>query len=283
MAQYLRPQTLSEAVAALQANPALRIIAGGTDIYPSLGEDAQQASLLDITGLAALREIRCGDDGMRIGALATWSDLQAADLDPAFAALKEAGRDVGSPQIQNAATVVGNICNASPAADGTVALMALGAEVEIAGPDGQRRLPLDAFVTGVRRVALRPAEIVTAVHLPPLAGRSAFVKLGARKYLVISIAMVAAHVELDASGHIARAAIAVGSCAPVAQRLPKLEAALAGVRADHVAGAVRPELIDGLTPISDVRGEAAYREAVVPVLVRRALARCMTTETGARR
>lgn len=275
MAQYLRPQTLLEAVAALQADPALRIIAGGTDIYPSLGDDVQHASLLDITGLGALREISLTDDGLRIGALATWSDLQAANLGKAFVALKEAGREVGSPQIQNAATVVGNVCNASPAADGTVALMALRAEVEIAGPDGQRRMPLGAFVTGVRRVALNQGEIVTGLCLPPLAGTSAFVKLGARKYLVISIAMVAAHVELDASGCIAQAAITVGSCAPVAKRLPKLEAALVGVRFDELAGVTRPELIDGLAPISDVRGEAAYREAVVPVLVRRALARCM--------
>ena len=275
MAQYLRPQTLDEAVSALQADPALRIIAGGTDIYPSLGGDVQHTSLLDITGLAALRQITLSDDGLRIGALATWTDLQAADMGPAFAGLKEAGREVGSPQIQNAATVVGNVCNASPAADGTVALMALGAEVEIAGRDGQRRVPLSAFVTGVRRVALTKGEIVTALHVPPLVGTSAFVKLGARKYLVISIAMVAAHVVLDASGRIAQAAIAVGSCAPVAQRLPKLEAALVGVRPDGLAHAVCPELIDGLAPISDVRGEAAYRDAVVPVLVRRALARCM--------
>ena len=275
LTQYLRPQTLPEALAALQANPELRIVAGGTDIYPSLAEDVQHANLLDITGLSALRDITRPQGGLRIGALATWSDLQAADLGPAFLALQEAGREVGSPQIQNAATVVGNLCNASPAADGTVALMALGAEVEIAGPEGQRRLPLEAFVTGVRRVDLNKGEIVTALHLPALPGRSAFVKLGARKYLVISIAMVAAHVQLDASSRIARAAIAVGSCAPVAQRLRALEAALVGARAKDLTSAVRPELIEGLTPITDVRGEAAYREAVVPVLVRRALARCM--------
>ena len=275
MPQYLRPQTLDEAVAALQAHPALRIIAGGTDLYPALGDHVQHTDLLDITGLSGLQDITVTGDGLRIGALATWTDLQNAHLGNAYKALAEAGREVGSPQIQNAATVVGNLCNASPAADGTVALMALGAQVEIAGQDGVRTVPVESFVTGVRRVALAQGEIVTALHVPPATGGSAFLKLGARKYLVISIAMVAAHVALDASGRITHAAIAVGSCAPVAKRLPKIEAALLGVRRDDVAAVVRPELIDGLAPISDVRADAAYRETVVPVLVRRTLMRSM--------
>jgi CO/xanthine dehydrogenase FAD-binding subunit len=275
VARYLRPQTLTEAVAALQAHDGLRILAGGTDVYPALGEAAPHADLLDITGLTALRGVEAGPEGIRIGALATWTDLQRADLGPAFLALQEAGREVGSPQIQNVGTVVGNVCNASPAADGTVALMALGAEVEIAGSGGNRRMALGDFVTGVRRVALEPAEIVVALHLPPLTGRSAFVKLGARRYLVISIAMVAAHVEQDGRSRIARASVAVGSCSPVARRLSALEAALVGVGAADLADAVRPDLIEGLASISDVRAEAAYRDDAVPVLVRRALARCM--------
>lgn len=275
MPQYLRPQTLDEAVAALQAYPALRIIAGGTDLYPALGDHVQHTDLLDITGLSGLQDVTLTADGLRIGALATWTDVQAANLGNAYKALADAGREVGSPQIQNAATVVGNLCNASPAADGTVALMALGAQVEIAGQDGVRTVPVESFVTGVRRVALAQGEIVTALHVPPATGGSAFLKLGARKYLVISIAMVAAHVALDASGRITHAAIAVGSCAPVAKRLPQIEAALLGARRGDVAAVVRPELIDGLAPISDVRADAAYRETVVPVLVRRALMRSM--------
>ncbi|MFP4240025.1 MAG: FAD binding domain-containing protein [Rhodosalinus sp.] len=283
MGHYVRPKTLRDAVAALQEHPGMRILAGGTDVYPMLGEAVQDADLLDITGVAALRDITSGPDGLRIGALATWTDVQRADLGPGFRALQEAGREVGSPQIQNAATVAGNICNASPAADGTVALLALGAEVEIEGPSGVRRVPLGDFVTGVRRVALAHGEIVTALHLPARTGRSAFVKLGARRYLVISIAMVAAHLELDARARVARAAVAVGSCAPVARRLATLEAALIGVHAADVPAAVRPDLVEGLTPISDVRAAAEYRDAAVPALVRRALARCVEEEQGARR
>jgi len=276
VARYLRPRTLTEAVAALQANACMRILAGGTDVYPALGDAAPHTDLLDIAGLTALRGVAAGPGGVRIGALATWTDVQRADLGPAFRALQEAGREVGSPQIQNVGTVAGNVCNASPAADGTAALMALRAEVEIAGPGGSRRAALSDFVTGVRCVALEPGEIVVALHLPPLAGRSAFVKLGARRYLVISIAMVAAHVEQDAQGRIARASVAVGSCSPVARRLSALEAALVGAGAGDLAQAVRPELIEGLAPITDVRADAAYRDGAVPVLVRRALARCMT-------
>ncbi|KPQ21430.1 MAG: CO or xanthine dehydrogenase, FAD-binding subunit, partial [Rhodobacteraceae bacterium HLUCCA24] len=245
LGHYVRPNTLSDAVAALQARPGMRILAGGTDVYPMLGDAVRDADLLDITGVSGLREITSGPEGIRIGALATWTDVQRADLGSGFRALQEAGREVGSPQIQNAATVAGNVCNASPAADGTAALLALGAEVEVVGPAGTRRVALADFVTGVRQVALAPAEIVSALHLPPHAGLSAFVKLGARKYLVISIAMVAAHVARDAQGRIARAAVAVGSCAPVARRQRALEAALIGARADDLADAVRPDLLEG--------------------------------------
>jgi len=272
---YFRPHSLSEAVALLAAHPGLKVLAGGTDLYPAAADRAPHMPVLDLAGIADLRGIERQGCGLRIGALATWTDVQRAGLGPAHAALVQAGREVGSPQIQNVATVVGNICNASPAADGTVALMALDAEVLIAGPAGSRRVPLSDFVTGVRRVALSPGEVVSGLYLPPAAGRSAFLKLGARKYLVISIAMVAARLVLGPDGRVAQAALAVGACAPVACRLPRLEAALIGLTASQVPGAVRPELVEGLAPISDVRADAAYRHDAVPVLLRRALAACL--------
>ena len=275
MSTYLQPESVEEAIAALVARPELRVLAGGTDVYPSLGENVARAALLDITGIAALRGVRQDGDGLRIGALASWTDVQRADLPPGYRALQEAGREVGSPQIQNAATVVGNLCNASPAADGTVALMALDAEVRIDGPAGARTVPVADFVTGVRQVALGPGEIVTGLHLPPAPGRSHFRKLGARKYLVISIAMVAVQVEADEAGRIARAAVAVGSCSPVARRQPALEAALVGARRGDLADAVRPDLIEGLAPITDVRADARYRSEAAPILVRRALHACL--------
>ena len=123
-----------------------------------------------------------------------------ADLPPLFDALKAAAREVGGVQIQNAGTVAGNVCNASPAADGMPALLALGAEVELQSAAGSRRLPLDDFVLGSRRTARRADELVSALHIPARAAgaRSVFLKLGGRRYLVISITMVAVLIELDA-------------------------------------------------------------------------------------
>lgn len=274
MAAFLRPAGLDEALALLAADPDLRPLAGATDLYAGPGAPDTRP-LLDLTGIAALRGIDRSADGIRIGALTTWAEVQRAGLPPVCAALVAAGRDLGSPQVQNTATVAGNLCNASPAADGTVALLALDAEVEVAGPEGARRVPVAGFVTGPRRVALGPGELVVALQLPPRRGRSAFVKLGARRHLVISIAMVAARLATDSRGRIAEAAVAVGACSPVARRQPRLEAALCGLAPSAAATAVDPGLFDGLGPIDDIRAPAAYRADAVPVLVRRALADCL--------
>lgn len=275
MSLYLQPQTLTEALALLAGQPGLRLLAGGTDVYPGLPPQGPAGGFLDLTGIDDLRRIAPEGGGLRLGAMATWTEVQRALTDPAHAALVQAAREVGSPQIQAVGTVGGNLCNASPAADGTVALMALDAEVEVAGPGGTRRLPVAEFVTGVRKVALAPGEVVTALWLPPVRGRSAFVKLGARKYLVISIAMVAARCETGPDGRIVNAAVAVGACSPVARRLPGLEADLVGAKAGDLAEVVTAERIEGLAPISDVRAPAGYRAEAVPVLVRRALAACL--------
>ena len=271
MAAYLRPATLADALAALAADPGLRVVAGGTDVYPALAEAAPRTAMLDLTALP-LRGIARDGDTWRFGALTTWADIMGADLPPGFAALQQAAREVGSPQIQTTGTIAGNIVNASPAADGTVALLALGAWVEVAGRV-PRRVALVDFVLGPRRVALAPGELVVAVHVPdPGPGVAGFAKLGARKYLVISIAMVAANLRLE-GGIIAQAGIAVGSCSPVARRLTALETRLVGVPLAQAAAQVRAGDADGLAPISDVRAGAGYRRDVVPVLVARLLDR----------
>ena len=185
-----------------------------------------------------------------------------------------AGREVGGAQIQNRGTLVGNICNASPAADGVPALLALDAAVELWNAAGSRILPLGEFLLGNRRTARRADEIVTAILIPKRspAARSTFRKLGARRYLVISIAMVAVLIDSDAVGRITHARVAVGACSEVAQRLPELEAEIVG----HAADAPLDELVidgmlSGLSPIEDVRGSADYRRQAALVLVRRAL------------
>lgn len=271
MMPYLRPASVEQALAALASDPGLRVVAGGTDVYPALAEAAPRTPMLDLSALP-LRGITRDAGGWRFGALTTWTDIARADLPGPMHGLQQAAVEVGSPQIQNAGTIAGNIVNASPAADGTVALLALGAEVEVAGPN-PRRVPLADFVLGPRKVALAPGELVTAIHIPdPGDGVGGFLKLGARKYLVISIAMVAATLRLE-NGVIVQAGIAVGSCSPVARRLTGLEDRLQGVPLAQAAAKVRPEDAAGLAPISDVRADAAYRAESVPVLVSRLLAR----------
>ncbi|HEX2112877.1 MAG TPA: FAD binding domain-containing protein [Alphaproteobacteria bacterium] len=273
MGSYLRPVELDEALAALAARPRV-VLAGGTDYYPARVGRPVDDDIIDITGLSTLRRIVEADETWRIPALATWSDLIAARLPPLFDGLKLAAREVGGVQIQNAGTVCGNLCNASPAADGIPNLLALDARVELASAAGQRVLPIPEFVTGNRRTVRRPDELVTAIVIPKPAhqARSTFLKLGARKYLVISIVMVAAVVETDGDA-IAAARVAVGSCSAVAKRLPTLEQRLAGhTLSPAIADVVDTSDLAPLSPIDDVRGTAAYRSDAALTLIRRTLA-----------
>jgi CO/xanthine dehydrogenase FAD-binding subunit len=269
MADYLRPHRLEEALGALQRS--WIVLAGGTDFYPARVGRAIDENVLDISAIADLRGIAVTPKGWRLGAATTWGELIAADLPPLFDGLKQAAREVGGRQIQNAGTIAGNLCNASPAADGVPPLLALDAEIEIASLAGARRVPLARFITGNRRTVLMPGELVVALHVPRPRhdARSAFLKLGARRYLVISIAMAAATLEISDS-RITSARVAVGACSAVAQRLPGLEAALVGAAIDRSLGArVAPEHLAPLAPIDDVRGSAGYRTDVALTLLRR--------------
>lgn len=271
MTGYLRPATLEEAAAALAASPRT-LIAGGTDVYPARVGLALDEDLLDLTAIPSLRGIAADATGWRFGAATTWSDVIAADLPPLFDGLKAAAREVGGVQIQNTGTLGGNLCNASPAADGTPNWLALDAEVELASSAGTRILPVGGFVLGNRRTARRPDEILTAIRVPrpPGRARGVFRKLGARRYLVISIVSAAAVAVFGADGRIADARVAVGACSAVPVRLAALEARLAGKRPDPAL--VEPADLAPLAPIDDVRGTAAYRRDAALTLVRRALA-----------
>lgn len=277
LAPYLQPTRLAEALAALAARPDLRLAGGCTDLFPATTSPALSGPILDVTQVEGLRGITRdagATGGWRIGAATTWADVIAADLPPAFDMLKAAAREVGSAQIQSAGTVAGNLCNASPAADGVPPLLALEAVVELARDGASRMLPLADFLTGPRSTALQPGEMVTAIRVPEAAGHgvSLFRKLGARRYLVISIAMVALRVDLRA-GQVEDIAIAVGACSPVARRMRAAEEALRGVAAPDLARALPEGSIAGaLDPIGDVRASAAYRRTAAEVLVRRALA-----------
>lgn len=275
MASYVRPTSLAEALDHLSAanSNAPVILAGGTDFYPVRVGRAIDDDILDLTGISDLRGISETAEGWRIGATTTWTDVVTADLPPLFDALRSAARVIGGVQIQNAGTVAGNLCNASPAADSVPPLLAMRARVEISSSSGKRDAGLSDFITGNRRTALKPGELVSAVLIPKPKkdAQSIFLKLGAREYLVISIAMVAVVLEVE-NNVVSAASVAVGACSAVAQRLPYLEAELIGRRLNTaLANRVQSSHFENLKPIDDIRADAGYRREAAETLVRRAL------------
>jgi CO/xanthine dehydrogenase FAD-binding subunit len=273
MPLYLQPNTLDDAVGALASQP-LTIVAGGTDYYPARVGKPLDDDVLDISRIEGLRGIEDAADYVRIGALTTWTDIMDAALPDWFNALKLAAREVGGVQIQNAGTVAGNLCNASPAADGVPPLLAMNAELELNSVRGSRLISLEKFIISNRETRCGRDEMVTALRIPKPANpaTSIFLKLGARKYLVISIVMVAAVIERTPDNTVSAARIAVGSCATVAKRLRLLERALVGQHLSGDLGAlVTPDLLSILRPITDVRGTADYRRDAAVTLVQRAL------------
>lgn len=283
--RYDRPETLDEALA-IRASGDVAVIAGGTDIYPAaVGRrawgDPTHKDVLDISRLAELKGITVAPDRVRLGALTTWTELIEAPLPALFDGVKVAARAVGGQQVQNRATIAGNLVTASPAGDGIPNWLALDAEIVLVGPAGERRLSVADFLTGYRQTALGADELVVAIEVPVPAGdaRSTFLKLGARRYLVISIVMVAGVIVLDGAGRIASARLAVGACGPVARRLPLAEAALIGaLPAPALAGRITADMLADLSPIDDVRASASYRSDAALALVRDAVGALATPE-----
>lgn len=273
MAHYARPQHLEQALSIL-AEPGWVVLAGGTDHFPARVVHTPNEAILDVTALPELKGIDgVAGGGLRLGAGVTWAEVIEANLPSACDGLKAAAREVGGVQIQNRGTIGGNLCNASPAADGMPPLLSLDAEVELASVSGIRRLPLEQFVLGNRQTARRPDELLVAVYLPAPALEAAgrFLKLGARRYLVISIVMVAGTLSRAADGTIETARLAVGACSAAATRLPELEAALSGQPIANAVAALEPQHLEALSPIDDVRADASYRRHAALTLVRRCL------------
>jgi len=270
---YFRPNTLTEAVQVL-ANTSGQILAGGTDVFPSLGDAPLTGTVVDISALRELRGISEDDQYFRIGGLTTWTDITLKRLPRCFDGLKAAAYEIGGVQIQNRGTVAGNLCNASPAADGVPPLLALDAVVELVSQTGTRQLPLADFIVGNRKTLRQPGEILSQVLVPRSIENAAstFLKLGARDYLVISIAMVAVVLQKDRPGFITDARVSVGSCSAVAKRLPELERVLIGASAGPGLGMlVSDEHVEDLSPITDVRAPDDYRRYAAQVGGHRAI------------
>ena len=211
-ARFEQPASLSQ-VTDLLAAGGWAVLAGGTDVYPARVGRAMDGAWIDITRVAGLRGIREDATGWTFGATTTWTDVLRANLPPLFDALKQAAREIGGAQIQNTATLAGNLCNASPAADGTPVWMALDAVVILQSREGERRMPVVDFVLANRRTAFAANEVVVGIQVPRRTerARSVFLKLGGRRYLVISMSMVAVVIDADNAGTVNHVGASVGS------------------------------------------------------------------------
>ena len=256
----LTPRTLDEALRLKADHPEARPIQGGTDLMVALNFDrSRPKTLLNLNEIAELRGFRREDGALRLGSGLTYAELERGELREELPALGESARTVGSPQIRNRGTIGGNLGTASPAGDALPPLVVEGAEVECASVRGTRRVPVGDFVTGVKRNALEPDELITAVHLTPSRAPQTFMKVGPRNAMVIAV------VSLSVSaGDELRASFGSASPRPVLVRAPRSEA---DTFAERVAAAA--------SPIDDVRGSEAYRRHALRVLAERALKRVL--------
>lgn len=273
----LRPATLPEALDMLIGTGAMPI-AGGTNVIADLRAGKHEpAALVDLSRLAELRGIRRENGCVVVGGGTTISELLRDPLIAEHAAaLTQAAAIFANPLIRNRATVGGNLADASPAADTAPPLLALDAEVELASAAGARRVPLADFLVGVRRTLRRADELITAVRFPAATndGRrtTAFHKVGLRKADAISVLSAAVALTFDGAGRCAAARIALGALAPRPLRAAAAEAILAGEKLTPAVIAEAARLAaETASPISDIRGSAAYRRQVTAVVVRRLL------------
>jgi len=272
---YVVPQDFAEASALLAAGDgSVRAFQGGTDLIIRMrGGFLKPDRVVDLKHLPGMREIRLSDDGwLVIGAACTMNQvgLHGVVLEH-YGVLAEGCNSVASYQLRNRATIGGNLCNASPAADTAPALLCLEAVAEIYGPAGVRRVPMNDFFTGPGRTVLQAGEFLIGVHLPPAAGRSAgaYNKLGRTK--IGDISMVSVAVNCAASADAATWRIAIGAAGPTPLRALDAERSL-GEDASPEGVARAAELAGkAARPIDDIRGSAAYRRAMVQVLARRGI------------
>lgn len=280
--RYLQPHTVAEALAGLAAaaGPA-RIIGGGTDLLLDIQQGRQPPveTLVDVTGIPELVAIRIDEAGIFIGAAVTHHEIICHPLLARRArALVQASGLIGGPQVRNVATLGGNIAHALPAGDATIALLALDAVAEVAGPAGRRHVPLAELFLAPGRTVLGPAELLVGVHLPRLGPGegSAFARVMRPQGVAIAILNLAAWLRVAGDGTILAARLAVGPAGPVPFRARRAEAALAGRRLDPDGAApasVAAELLaEAQLRTSPHRATAEYRRQLVPVVLQRVLA-----------
>lgn len=275
----LLASSVEDAVAALAANPGAAILAGGTDLMVRVNAGAAlPGTVVTVGRIAALRRWSADGRVVRLGAALTYRDLLEPSLAELVPALAQAARAVGTPQIRNVGTLGGSLGTASPTSDVLPVLLALGAEIELAGPAGTRVLPIESFVIGPRATAMAPGELITAVTVPRARGPQEYLKVGGRNAATVSIASLAVVVDAD----LETVGVGVGAVGPVPRRAaaaedhlrthlqwsdgrPRMDAGTAERFAALVAGEA--------DAVDDLRASARYRRHAVAVLAERALRR----------
>jgi carbon-monoxide dehydrogenase medium subunit len=274
--RYEAPDSLDAAVALLAgASGDARVLAGGTDLLVQLRADLIEPGLVvDVKRIPEMRDIVAEDGGFRVGAAVNGAELgEHAGLKAAWPGVVEAAELIGSTQIQGRATLGGNLCNASPAADSVPALIAAGALASVAGPDGRREVPVEQIATGPGQTSLAKGELVVSFFLPARPPRSgdAYLRFIPRTEMDIAVVGAGVSLTLDDSGTCSAARVALGAVAERVLLVPEAAVALIGTPVDEAA---LERLADAASracrPIDDKRGTKEFRVKVAGVLARRA-------------
>ena len=273
--QYIAPHSLEDAVQLLLDRPDAKVLAGGTDLLVRMRSDmADPETILDIKRIDAMRTITQEDGGWRIGAAVSGAEMgEHAALVADWPGVVEATNLIGSTQVQGRATMAGNLCNASPAADSVPAMVAAGAIARVAGPKGTRDVPVQDIPTAPGKTSLGKGELVASIFLPAkVAGSSdAYLRFIPRTEMDIAVVGCGVSLTLDASGTCTAARVALGAVAPTVLLVDEAAKALIGTSVDDAAlAALAAAASAAAKPISDKRGTVEFRVHVAGVLARRA-------------
>ncbi len=273
--RYEAPVTVDQAVALLSAAGAGgRVMAGGTDLLVQMRTDVVDPSVIvDIKGIGELRQVTEEAGGFRVGAAVTGAELKEhPKLSKVWPGIVEAANLIGSTQVQGRATMGGNLCNGSPAADSVPGLIAAGAKACVIGPKGRRDIPVEDVMIGPRKLSLAPGEFVTSFLLPPRPARSAdaYLRFIPRTEMDIAVVGCGISLSLDAVGVCTAARVALGAVAERPLLVPDAAAALVGKRIDDAAlEKLAAAASAACRPIDDKRGTKEFRIKIAGVLARR--------------
>lgn len=278
--RYEAPSTLDAAVAALSGASAPKVLAGGTDVLVQLHMDVIAPDVLvDVKNIAEMRAVAKDKDGWRIGAAVPAMELlENKEFCAAWPGVIEGVELIGSIQVKGRATVAGNLCNASPAADSTPPMIAAGAIATVIGPGGQRQVPVEDIVTGPGKTSLAKGEFIVSFLLPERAPHSGdcYLRLTPRTEMDIAIVGAGVNLTLDDSGTCTAARVALGAVAPTPLLVKECADALVGTKVDDAALTKMGEAASAAcNPISDKRGTKEYRIKTAAVIARRAAERAL--------